>query len=284
MTEPAVAQLRPGGHQTHLNRVGEGNTEPILFLHGSGPGATSWSNWQYALPALGGQYDCLAPDLIGYGKSEHLEAPPNGMADWLDLWTGQLVGLLDELELPTTHLVGNSMGGALALHLIDRYPERVNKVVLMGTMGVPFRITDQLSALWGFYDDPSPARMAQVIRWFVYDPAIVGGDLDAIAETRFEAAMDPRVSKSFSAMFPSPRQQHVDDLVVPDEKLARMEHPTLLVHGRDDGIIPLDTSLYLLEHLPRVQLHVFGRCRHWIQIEHRHAFNQLLDDFFGARL
>lgn len=284
MTETAIAQLRPGGHETHLNRAGEGNAEPILFLHGSGPGATAWSNWQYALPALGDGYDCLAPDLIGYGKSEHPENPPSSMADWLDLWTGQLVGLLDELGLAKTHLVGNSMGGALALHLIDRHPERVDKVVFLGTMGVPFRITGQLDDLWGFYDDPSPGRMAQVIRWFVYDPTIVGGDLDSIAEMRFEAAMDSRVRKSFSAMFPSPRQQHVDDLVIPDERLARMEHPSLLVHGRDDGIIPLETSLYLLERLPDVQLHVFGRCRHWIQIEHRGAFNQLLDDFFGEKL
>ncbi len=80
-------------------------------------------------------------------------------------------------------------------------------------------------------------------------------------------------------MFPAPRQQNVDALVLPDLTFQRMQHPVLLVHGRDDGIIPLETSLYLLERLPNVQMHVFGQCRHWIMIEHAAAFNQLLADF-----
>lgn len=273
--------LTTGGHTTHLNRSGEGNEAKVLFLHGSGPGATGWSNWQFALPALGESFDCLAPDMIGYGQSEHPEDPPHGTEAWLEVWMEQVSSLLDGLGLEKVHLVGNSMGGALALHFLKRHPEKVDRLVLMGTMGTPHQIRDGLADLWGFYDQPSPENMKKAIERFVYDPAIVGGDLDAIAEARYKAALDRDVSRSFASMFPAPRQSHVDNLALPDSFFQSIENRTLLVHGRDDVIIPLETSLYLLERLPRVQMHVFGRCRHWIMIEYREAFNRLVADFLA---
>jgi 2-hydroxymuconate-semialdehyde hydrolase len=123
-----------------------------------------------------------------------------------------------------------------------------------------------------------------VIRWFVYDDTFLADRLDTIAQTRFEAAMNPDVQRSFKAMFPAPRQKALDDLVAPELALRRMQHPTLLVHGRDDKIVPLETSLHLLMHLPKVQLHVFGQCSHWTQIEYAKSFNQLLVQFFGGHV
>lgn len=73
----------------------------------------------------------------------------------------------------------------------------------------------------------------------------------------------------------------MDNLALTDSFFQSIENPTLLVHGRDDVIIPLETSMYLLERLPQVQLHVFGRCRYWIMIEHREAFNNVVADFLG---
>lgn len=279
--EVATGTLQTGGYETHYNRAGEGNEEAVLFLHGSGPGATGWSNWQFALPALGESFDCIGPDMIGYGKSAHPEHPPHGTDEWLEVWLDQISSILDQLGLEKVHIVGNSMGGALALHFLKRNPEKVGRLVLMGTMGTPHQIRDGLADLWGFYDAPSPENMKKAIERFVYDPAIVGGDLDAIAEARYEAAMDENTSRSFASMFPSPRQQHVDNLALSDSFFQSIENPTLLVHGRDDVIIPLETSLYLLERLPQVQMHVFGRCRHWIMIEHRDAFNRVVADFLG---
>lgn len=273
--------LEINGRKVNVNRAGEGNAEKVLFLHGSGPGATAWSNWQFAMPALGDRFDCIAPDLIGYGKSEHPEDPPKDTSAWLEVWMDEVAGLLDELNLEKVHVVGNSMGGGLTLHLMDRHPERVEKAVLMGTMGVPFGITHALDSLWGFYDDPSPERMTEAMGWFVYDPAVVGGDLEAIARDRYGAATREEISRSFSSMFPTPRQTGVDALALDDAAIRKMEHPTLLMHGRDDVIIPLETSLYLLERMQRPQMHVFGRCRHWIMVEYRDAFNRLVADFLS---
>jgi 2-hydroxymuconate-semialdehyde hydrolase len=282
MAEPTTSELRTGPYTTFLNRTGAGKDQAILFLHGSGPGAGGWANWRFTLPALGEQFDCLAPDLVGYNQSEHLEHSPDSIRGWLDVWMEQLDGLLDAVGHERVYLVGNSMGGALALHLVARRPERIAKLVLMGTVGVPFDLTEQLDGLWGFYDAPTLERMQQAMRWFVYDPQTVGGDLDAIAESRFAAATQPAIARSFAAMFPAPRQRHIDELALPAERIAAIEQETLLIHGRDDGIVPLQTSLYLLQQLQRPQLHVFGRCRHWVMIEHRHRFNQLLLDFFRS--
>lgn len=276
--------VQTGPYRTYLNRTGEGNAESILFLHGSGPGAMGWSNWQHALPVLGERYDCLAPDLIGFGQSEHPSDPPAGMSAWMDIWVNQSVELLNGVGIGKTHIVGNSMGGAIALHLLDRHPELFERVVLMGTAGPPHRMTDQLDTIWGFYEEPTAERMAKILGWFAYDSSVVGDDLEGIARMRLEAAMNPDVRRSYSAMFPAPRQQHVDDLAMPDESYRRIEHPVFLIHGRDDGIVPLETSMYLLPLLPDVQLHVFGQCSHWTMIEYKEEFNLLLAKFFGGKL
>ncbi|MEW6638217.1 MAG: alpha/beta hydrolase, partial [Actinomycetota bacterium] len=117
MQQSTESRIETGTYETYLYRAGEGNPDTILFLHGSGPGVTAWSNWQFALPELGERYDCLAPDLVGFGRSEHPENPPEGMDGWMDAWVAQITSLLDHLGVERAHLVGNSMGGAVSLHL-----------------------------------------------------------------------------------------------------------------------------------------------------------------------
>lgn len=276
-----VEYIITGQFTTALHRQGPGDAPAILFIHGSGPGANGWSNWNLALPALGEQWYCLAPDLTGFGDSQHPDPPPTDIRRWMRLWVDQMLALLDTLGLARVDLVGNSMGGAVALHLLLEAPERFRRVVLMGAIGAPCRLKPELDRLWGFYDDPSAALLAQAIRWFVYDDAFVRDRLDEIVRVRYTAAMRTDVRRSYTAMFPAPRQQHLDALIVPDAALRRMTHPVLLIHGRDDAIVPADTSYYLLNRLPNAELHVIGRCSHWTQIEHSQRFHQLVRTFFA---
>lgn len=277
-------KVKTGAFETYTNISGDDSKEAILFLHGSGPGVTAWSNWQYALPALDAHFHCIAPDLAGFGATDHPKDSPTGMRSWMRLWVDQCLALLDALKIEKANVVGNSMGGAIILHLLMDAPDRFNRIVYMGAIGAPHKITPALDRLWGFYDDPSVQMFKNIIRWFVYDDSFLTERLDSIAQTRFEAAMNPDVQRSFKAMFPAPRQTVIDDLVVSELSLRRMDHPTLLVHGRDDHIVPMETSLYLLEHLPNAQLHVFGQCSHWIQVERAKNFNQLLAQFFPGQI
>ena len=277
-------EIQTGNTRTFYNRSGDGHAEQILFLHGSGPGVTAWSNWQFALPFFDDKFDSLAPDLVGFGATEHPQNPPTGMRSWMRLWVDQALAFLDALKLDRVHLVGNSMGGAIALHLLMQAPQRFSRVVLMGSVGAPHTITPEIDRLWGFYEDPSIAMFRNIIRWFVYDDAFIAPQLESITKTRYEAAMQPDVQRSFKAMFPAPRQKVIDDLVVPALALRRMTNPILLVHGRDDRVVPPQTSLYLLEHLPNAQLHIYGQCSHWTQIEYAKSFNQLVAQFLAGQL
>ncbi|MBI2960222.1 MAG: alpha/beta fold hydrolase [Betaproteobacteria bacterium] len=266
--------------RTHLERAGAGNREAILFLHGSGPGASGWSNWLRALPALGTSFDCLAPDFVGFASSEHLDHPPTDPLAWVDIWVEQITSLLDVLDIERTNLVGNSMGGNIALHLAHRHPGRFKRIALMGSSGVPLKITPKLGALRGFFSEPSAERMSQIVSGFFYNPEAFSEEIRTVARLRLEAAKDPRVGRSYQAIFSGSPQKQLDARALPDEVLERIEHPCLLIHGRDDMIVPLGTSLYLLQKLPKVQLHVYGRAGHWTQLEYADSFHNLLRRFF----
>lgn len=252
------------------NYLHAGSGEPVVLLHGSGPGVTAYANWRLTIPALAQEVAVFAPDLVGFGFTER----PDGVEYSMETWVGQVVGLLDALGLERVALVGNSFGGALALRVAARHPDRVSRLVLMGSVGVPFEITDGLDRVWGY--EPSFEAMRDLLGIFAYSRALV---TDELAQVRYEASIQPGFQESFSAMFPAPRQRWVDAMVTPDDEIARLPQPTLVVHGRDDKVIPLANALHLLDVVPDVRLHVFGRCGHWTQIEHADAFNRLVLDF-----
>lgn len=272
-----------GGFDTFFHETGAGNEQTLLLLHGSGPGANAISNWQFALPFLGDTYHCLAPDIAGFGASP-CDQPPTGAAAWIDVWVQQMIDFLDALELTKVSLVGNSMGGGVSLHLVDRHPERFERIVLMGAVGVPFTATEGLKRGWGYYERGTKDELAYLVSKFLYNPGVLGADLDAIAENRYQFVMQDVVKEQFVAMFPGDTQVHVDAFVLPPERLAKMQQPFLLTHGREDFFIPLSNSYYMEEHLANAQLHVFSHCGHWIQIEQRNSFNNIVKFFFDGAL
>jgi 2-hydroxymuconate-semialdehyde hydrolase len=273
MTSPASPEVGTtivaGGIPTNLHDLGSG--DPILLLHGSGPGVTAWANWRLVIPALAEEFRVVAPDIVGFGFTER----PDGVSYDLDTWTTHAVGVLDALGIEQAHVVGNSFGGSLALALAIRHPERVNRLVLMGSVGVPFDITPGLDAVWGY--EPSVENMRSLLHLFAYDTSLTGGDL---AELRYRASIRPGVQEAFAAMFPAPRQASVDAMTHAAEDIRAIPHPTLVVHGRDDEVIPLANSLALLELIDNAQLHVYGHCGHWTQIEHADEFRVLIAAFF----
>jgi 2-hydroxy-6-oxo-octa-2,4-dienoate hydrolase len=258
------------GIRTNYLEVGTG--KPVVLVHGSGPGVTAYANWRLTLPDLAKRYRVIAPDMVGFGFTER----PAGILYGIQTWADQLVGLLDALSIEQASVVGNSFGGAIALRVATRHPGRVARLVLMGSVGVPFSITAGLDAPWGY--TPSVQNMRRLLDVFAYSRELV---TDELAEVRYRASTQPGFQESFASMFPAPRQQHVDAMVTADEDIAELPHQTLIVHGRDDRVIPLATSLRLLELIDGSQLHVFGRCGHWTQIEHSAEFNRLVDEFLA---
>lgn len=269
---PEIANtLQAAGMATNYHDMGDGAGKlPLLLIHGSGPGVSAWANWRLNLPVLVKTRRVIAPDMAGFGFSER---PKNAVYN-MDLWVKQAIGLLDALQIEQTDLLGNSFGGALALAIAVRHPKRVRRLVLMGAVGVPFALTAGLDAAWGY--EPSVARMKKLLDVFAFDRSIV---TDELAELRYQASIRPGFQESFAAMFPAPRQRWIDAMCSPEAAIRTLPHKTLILHGREDQVIPMSNSLKLLEWIPDSQLHVFGRCGHWTQIEHAASFSALVDQF-----
>lgn len=250
------------GVETHFHDAGDG--PPLLLLHGSGPGVSAWSNWRPIYPAFSEHYRVIAPDQIGFNRSQ-----PAGPVEFgRKLWTDHALALVDELGFDRFSVVGNSMGGAIALSLAVARPEAIDRIVVMGTMGIASELPDGLAEVWGY--DPSPEAMRRLVELFAYDQSIV---TDELVQMRYQASAEPTVRDAFAAMFPEPRQSGVDDLALSDEELRSIERPVLLAHGYHDRIVPFEsTSLPLMNVLPDAQLHAFGNSGHWVMIEQSRAF------------
>lgn len=268
---PEIAHsIVAAGIRTNYHDQGQG--APVMLIHGSGPGVSAWANWQRTIPVLSKQARVIAPDMAGFGFTDR----PTGYRYTMDGWVDQAIGLLDALQIEQTDLVGNSFGGALALAMAIRHPQRIRRLVLMGSVGVPFTLTPGLDAAWGY--EPSLEAMRRMLDIFAYDRGLV---TDELARLRYEASIRPGFQESFAAMFPAPRQQWVDAMASAEADIRALPHRTLVIHGREDKVIPLANSLTLADWIPNAQLHVFGKCGHWTQIEHGARFNQLVGNFLA---
>ncbi|HDR9095752.1 TPA: alpha/beta fold hydrolase [Burkholderia vietnamiensis] len=268
---PEIANsIAAAGLRTNYHDMGHGF--PVFMIHGSGPGVSAYANWRLVMPVLAQSRRVLAPDMAGFGFTDR----PAGAVYSMDNWVAQAIGLMDALDLPQVDLVGNSFGGALSLALAIRYPQRVRRLVLMGSVGVSFPLTPALDAVWGY--EPSFENMRKVMDWFAFDRSLVN---DELAQLRYEASIRPGFHESYAAMFPAPRQRWVEALASREEDIRRLPHETLVIHGREDQVIPVTNSITLSQWIPRSQLHVFGCCGHWTQIEHAARFAQLVGNFLA---
>lgn len=268
---PEIANaIQTGSFNTNYHDVGEGY--PLVLLHGSGPGVSAYANWNKLFPLLSKNRRMIAPDMVGFGYTDR----PEGIKYGMNAWVQQTIDLFDALKIEKADLVGNSFGGALALAMAAKYPERIRKLVLMGAMGVNFPITYGLDRVWGY--EPSIENMKELLDIFAYSRALV---TDELAKLRYETSIQPGFQESFGSMFPAPRQNSVVAMANNEVYLRTVKQPTLIVHGREDRVIPIETSLKLIQLLENAELHVFGKCGHWTQIERTEDFANIVEIFLS---
>ena len=248
---------------------------PVLLLHGSGPGVTAAANWRPVIPALSADRRVIAPDQLGFGGTATGEPRRYGRTPW----TAHALALLDTLNIGEVDVIGNSMGGAIALSMAVARPGLVRRIVLMGSMGVAMALPPGLDAVWGY--TPGREQMREVIGLFAHDRRLITDDL---VELRYQASLSPPVRDSWEAMFPAPRQRWVDDLALSGAELAAIANPVLLVHGRDDRVVPWRvSSAQLFDLLPDARLHVLSGCGHWTMIEKTAEFLAVVQPFFTEK-
>jgi pimeloyl-ACP methyl ester carboxylesterase len=269
-------KVQAAGADTAVIDTGDPGTglPPVLLLHGSGPGVSAAANWRPVIPALSAERRVIAPDQLGFAGTATGDKHTYGRA----AWTGHALGVLDELGVTQCDVIGNSMGGAIALSLAAARPQAIRRIVLMGTMGVAMALPPGLSTIWAYR--PSTEAMREVIGLFAYNRALI---TDELVRMRYEASLNPPERDSWEAMFPAPQQRWVDDLALSGAELNAVTQPVLLVHGRDDRVVPWRSSSgVLVDLLPDCRLHLIGGCGHWTMIEKTAEFLGVVEPFLAA--
>lgn len=256
----------------HYHELGEG--EPLILIHGGGPGATGWSNYSKNFEALAKNFRTIVIDLPGYGKSEKKSAS----GSLFEFLSDAVLALMDGLGIDKASFVGNSLGGGTSLKFCVRFPDRVNRLVLMGPAGsLPMftPVSEGGRHMFAYYNGtgPSVQKLKNFIEYMVYDMSQI---TDELLQQRYEASIDPAViaNPPLSQML---KRHPADDLW--RDRLSDLSHRTLLIWGREDRTVTLDSSFVLLRTLPNAQLHVFPNCGHWAQWERPDEFNSLVTDF-----
>ncbi|ART67928.1 alpha/beta hydrolase [Mycobacterium dioxanotrophicus] len=276
------AQVKAGDLdlRLHYHEAGDPSAQTIVLLHGGGPGASSWSNFGRNIAVLAEHFHVLAVDQPGYGHSDKLTEH-----EQYNRYSAKaLLGLFDHLGLQgRIPLLGNSLGGGTAVRFALDYPDRAGKLVLMGPGGLSVNLfapdpTEGVKLLGKFTADPTRENMERFLRIMVFDQKLVTPEL---IDERFEIASRPESLAAARAMGKS--------FAGPDFELGMMwrevyklRQPVLLIWGREDRVNPLDGALVAVKQIPRVQLHVFGQCGHWAQVEKFDEFNKLTIDFLGG--
>jgi pimeloyl-ACP methyl ester carboxylesterase len=259
-----------GGIETSYLEAGSG--EPVLMLHGSGPGVSALANWQHNIPTLAQRFHVLAPDIVGFGTTDR----PEEIVYSLRTWTDHIWAFMDARGIAKARIIGNSLGGRIALQMATDQPDRIAKMVLMGAPGVGMTPSEGLAALRAY--EPSHDAMRELLRnYFAVDPAMITDDLVKI---RYEASIADGAYEAYRAMFFDPLHAGTE-LGITEAEVRAIATPTLLIHGREDRVVPLQVSVTMLGLLPNADLHVFSACGHWTQIERADEFSAVVSDYLG---
>lgn len=267
--ESQYAELA-NGYRIHY--LQEGSGDAVVFLHGSGNGACGYSNFKGNYPEIAkAGYRCIVPDLIGYGYSDK----PDDVEYPLAFFVECVKQTLDAIGVDKCTLVGNSLGGAIALGFALAHPASVDKLVLMAPGGVSdlpdYMAMPGMAAMFELFGSTEPVTEARMkaffIKAFVVDPSCVD---DQLVHERAELMklQNPQVIKTMK---------------VPNmtEQLGQIKAPTLALWGLNENMMPDNGIMRLARGLPNCRMVLVPQCGHWVMIEHRELFNRSVIDFLA---
>ena len=269
--EPEGKFAQAGDVKIHYHEFGAG--QPLICLHGAGPGASAWSNFKGNYGELSKHYRTILMDMPQYGKSDK----PFLESGRLAFLARVMKDFMDTLSVNKAHFLGNSMGGQAALKFAIDYPDRTQRVAVIGSTPIKAGSIFQPMPLEGirnirtYYrgEGPSPAKMRRVLESLIYNTSLITDDL---VQERFEASMDPESVELF--------KKGVGDSEDLYFELSRIKAKTMLLWGQDDRAGALDVGLLMLRLIPDARLYLFHHCGYWAQVEHRDEFNRVAVQFF----
>ena len=274
VTEPAGRFVEAGGVRLHYHELGRG--DPVICLHGAGPGASAWSNFKSNAPAFAARHRTFLVDLPQYGRSDKVAIPIGR----LTFTARVLEAFMDAVAIPSAHFVGNSMGGQVALKMAIETPHRMKRIAVLGASPISFSALTPLPVegvrlIQAYYrgaEGPTRAKMRTLMETLVSTPGII---TEEMVDERYAASADPEVVALFTKTPPQNEDLFAD--------LGRVAAPTLVVWGQDDRFGALEVGLLLVKRLQNARMVVFPRCGHWAHVERAEEFNHIVLDFLAGR-
>jgi pimeloyl-ACP methyl ester carboxylesterase len=262
------------GRSVHYVEMGEG--KPVVLIHGLG---SRWQIWIETIPTLAREYRVIALDLPGFGSSQMPEEEIS-----ISLFADTVDALCEELDTGPAAIVGHSMGGHTAAELALRHPQRVERLVLLGAAGVSTSdVLPQLGLAFltglQLVAPKHPTAQLRMLR----RPKLRHALFASIV--RHPLRIDPAVLYEQMRGFPK-------EALVPSfaaitgydfrERLEEIEAPTLIMHGREDALVPLADATEYERHLHNSRTVIFDDTGHCPNIERPRRFNEELLRFLGT--
>ncbi len=253
------------GQKIHYVEAGSGPN--LILLHGLGG---SSQGWQFNIGPLAEKYHVFVPDQIGFGKSDKplVNYRIRTYVDFLDQFCKQL-----KIERPT--LIGNSMGGWIAAIYAATYPDRVDKLVLADAAGYAPPKDFDTRAFYGL-NPTTRAEMKVLVSKVFYNKAFLSdAAIDQSMAARFGAGDGYTIKSITESIIRG--EDFLDDVV------KTIKTPTLIVWGREDGLVPLSDGERFHKDIAGSTLIVFDQCGHVPNIEKAGEFNAAVIKFLGAQ-
>ena len=273
MTVPAVPEAKyvDIGNDLTIHYHDEGQGTPVIFVHGSGPGASGWSNFKGNYPAMvKAGYRTLVPDLPGYGYS----SKPEDAQYTLDFMVAALEGFVEALKLKDCILIGNSMGGAVCIRFSVNNPKLVQKLVLMAPGGLETRevymeMEGIQTMMRSFFSKKGLSRegMRKTFNLQLFNPEHI---TDEIIEERFQIAETQ--PKTVISTMKIPNQT---------EALKDISCPILGFWGMNDKFCTSSGAMTVARECSNTRMILLTECGHWVMVEHAARFNKECIEFFN---
>jgi len=280
LTRESTSRTLDGPEPVHYHVAGSGRG--LLLLHGSGPGVSGWANFGPNVPAFSVDHTVVVPDQPGFGSSYR---PDLTAGPYPKTSVAAVLRVLDAEGLDTVDVVGNSLGGGVAVQLTLDHPDRVRRLVLMGPGGISPQLlapqpTEGIRLLVELCEDPTRERLVTWMKAMVGDESFLTEEL---IEDRWQRITTPGGIDFVRDFYRGAMAFMKSKAPLPGTpvwaRLGEIAQPTLLTYGRDDRVTPLEGALHPLRNIREAELHVFPNCGHWAMQEKQAEFERVVLEF-----
>jgi pimeloyl-ACP methyl ester carboxylesterase len=277
--------INVNGVRTHFVEAGEG--EPVVLVHGAGPGAFAWAGWRQTIPALAAHFHVYALDTLGFGLTDK----PTDIVYSDQASVDHLAGFIDTLCLDKVNLLGNSRGAYMAAKYTCDHPDRVTRLLMVssGSIAAAMGIERQEKQKEGQRQiqgyDGTPEAMRRFMERIVHDHAKI---TDALVAMRVKMAAMPGhdyVQKSQrkyrDSLADNPNERQRFEL---KHRLPMLTIPMRMVWGAKDSFAPPEFADKLRALLPNVGFDVLPNSGHQAQNDEADKFNAIALAFFRGEI